>query len=153
MGISHEQGQALVLVAILLVVLILLAAVAVDGARVYLAREYIQNAADAAALAGALELRASGSWESAIKVAQTYAERNGAQVCHVEGSQLEIAVTVSRIEKAYFSGFLGLNEFTVSARAVAEVKPYAAITPTLAFYPTLVLTPTPSPTPKVCLVE
>lgn len=150
---DRQEGQEMVLVAILLVVLILLAALAIDGARIYLARENVQNAADAAALAGAVELRTSGSWESAVKAAQAYAESNGAQACRVEIDQFKVAVVASQTEKTYFAGFLGLEEFTVSATAAAEVQPYVAATPTLVLYPTLSLTPTPSPTPKVCLIE
>jgi hypothetical protein len=50
---SAEQGQSLVLVALWLTVLMGFAAVAVDVGRFYAERRYLQNAADAAALAAA----------------------------------------------------------------------------------------------------
>lgn len=54
---GHEQkGQALVLVAFAVVALIGLVGLTIDGGRLYALRRQVQNAADAAALAGAQEL-------------------------------------------------------------------------------------------------
>jgi len=58
-GRRDERGQALVLVAIWTVVLLLAAAVAVDVGRFISERRYLQNAVDAAALAGAQEWKLS----------------------------------------------------------------------------------------------
>src|SRR5688572_8207420 len=65
---SDERGQAIVLVALSLVVLLLFAALAVDGGRFVSERRYLQNAADAAALAGVLE------WRQALGRGETEAQ-------------------------------------------------------------------------------
>lgn len=54
---NHEQqGQSIVLVAIAMIVLVIFAAIAIDLSNAYVHRRTLQNAADAAALAGAREL-------------------------------------------------------------------------------------------------
>jgi Flp pilus assembly protein TadG len=55
-AIHPERGQAAVLVLGLALVCFAIAGLAVDGTRVFLARRALQNAADAAATAGAAEL-------------------------------------------------------------------------------------------------
>ena len=54
--LKEQQGQTLVLVAVALIVLVIFAAIAVDLSNGYVHRRTAQNAADAAALAGAREL-------------------------------------------------------------------------------------------------
>jgi hypothetical protein len=49
---KKESGQIIVLLAISLLVVIIVAALAVDGGMIYSERRYVQNAADAASLAG-----------------------------------------------------------------------------------------------------
>jgi hypothetical protein len=51
---TSEKGQAIVLIAAMIVGLVGMTAIAVDGGRVYAERRSVQNAADNAALAGAL---------------------------------------------------------------------------------------------------
>ena len=57
---KDECGQALVLVAAAMVILIALTGFAVDVGHTYLVQRQLQSATDAAALAGALELRTAG---------------------------------------------------------------------------------------------
>ena len=51
--VKHEDGQVLVIVALLMVVLVGFAALLIDVGAMYLTKTNMQNAADAAALAGA----------------------------------------------------------------------------------------------------
>ena len=53
---EQENGQAIVILALVMVVLLAFAALAIDGGNAYVERRRAQNAADAAALAGAREL-------------------------------------------------------------------------------------------------
>jgi hypothetical protein len=53
---DDERGQAIVIVAFAMVVLLLFAALAIDGGNAYVERRRSQNAADAAALAGARQI-------------------------------------------------------------------------------------------------
>lgn len=78
-----DRGISLVVVAISLVALVMLAALAVDGGNAYANRRHMQNAADAAAMAGAREL-AQQRWADSPDVSAiasavgTTAEANGA---------------------------------------------------------------------------
>ncbi len=74
---TREEGQAMVMVAVAMIVMIAMAALVMDGGYAYLERRRVQNAADAAALAGVRSL-AKGDNETAIRVAiNDYALRNG----------------------------------------------------------------------------
>jgi len=73
------RGQSVVIVAFGLVVVLLFAALAIDGSNAYQQRRRMQNAADAAALAGA-RLLAKGNTTNGdiLSTITTYATRNGA---------------------------------------------------------------------------
>lgn len=78
----HQSGQAAVLIALALTVIAGMLALILDGGYIYLERRRMQNAADAAAFAGARELalRADNSADSERRILRqinTYAERNG----------------------------------------------------------------------------
>jgi Flp pilus assembly protein TadG len=82
----NERGQVLVIVALAFVVLLLFAGLAIDGGALHFSRRRMQNAADAAALAGARVLSDAicesedGSDPADAQVAAAvwdYAERNG----------------------------------------------------------------------------
>jgi hypothetical protein len=93
MGENNERrqhGQSIVLVAVALVALVIFAAIAVDVANTYVHRRTAQNAADAAALAGARDLaRQLNEWGDDIwmygseadiqRAMNDFAERNGIQ--------------------------------------------------------------------------
>lgn len=79
---STEQGQAIVLLALIMAALLVFAALAIDGGNTYVERRRAQNAADAAALAGAralwLHFSAGDSSETGIRVDMNQAaESNG----------------------------------------------------------------------------
>lgn len=69
-----ERGQTVVLVALLLATLTGFTALAVDAGRFYMERRFLQNAADAAALACAQKLTAGGSTGAAETAARTLLE-------------------------------------------------------------------------------
>ena len=72
-----ERGQAIVLLAISIVVLLGFTALAIDGGMVFSDRRHAQNAADAAALAGALQKSNGQSDAVVIQAAERSAESNG----------------------------------------------------------------------------
>jgi Flp pilus assembly protein TadG len=67
----RQNGQAIVLIAIMLAVLVGMAALAIDGARAYSLKRDLQEAVDAAALAAADTLQQTGSYNSAEQAAST----------------------------------------------------------------------------------
>jgi len=82
-----ERGQILVLVALALVALLIVAGLVLDGGMVFLDRRRMQNASDAASLAGTRELAAAMCDNEAAETADVlvyqavveYAEDNGAK--------------------------------------------------------------------------
>jgi uncharacterized membrane protein len=72
-----ESGQAIVLLAISIVVLLGFTALAVDGGMIFSDRRHAQNAADAAALAGALQKSNLQSDAVVIQAAERSVESNG----------------------------------------------------------------------------
>jgi Flp pilus assembly protein TadG len=123
---KEESGQAIVMFAIGFVVLLGFTALAVDIGSVASEKSNLQNAADAAALAGAQELPANP--EKAKLIASQYALANGKagdQVVgtEVSGDDLIITVTIEREVNGYFSQFLGIDSNDVAAKATAKVTP------------------------------
>lgn len=74
-GDRNRRGATLVLVAILMTVLVGFAGIAIDGSRLYVIRSELQNAADAAAIAGIVEVSDKRP-TNATTVAQLYASKN-----------------------------------------------------------------------------
>jgi Flp pilus assembly protein TadG len=118
-----ERGAVAVAVAILLPVIIGITGLVIDVGSWYETQSQLQNAADAAALAGAQDLPNSPS--SATAAAQTLAADNvsGATVTPVtpyDGNSSEIQVTVSKPGSVTFASIFGISGPTITASAVAE---------------------------------
>ncbi|MDH3674854.1 MAG: pilus assembly protein TadG-related protein, partial [Anaerolineae bacterium] len=78
---ASEEGQSIVVVALFLFfVFLAFAAVGIDGTIVYLRRRQLQNIADAAALAAAVELTQTRPITAAYQAAMDTVETNGGQV-------------------------------------------------------------------------
>jgi hypothetical protein len=120
MWIRRDDGQALVYVALGMVVLLLFVALAVDVGAAYSQRRLMQNAADAAALAGAYEI-CFGTPANAISTAATYATvRNTAQSADVTlPADWKVQVVAHTAASTYFARVIGINTIPVSAEAIA----------------------------------
>ncbi len=127
--ISKEKGQGLALAALGLIVVSGFAAVSVDVGVFMHERREIQNAADAAVLAGAAELPDSPT-EAEIKVYE-WADKNG---MNIAGGELQsvavtttfapndtVTVTLKRDTPFIFGRVLGFTGDTIHATAVARV--------------------------------
>lgn len=150
---KSEEGQSLVIVAILLVVLVGLLGLVLDSAILFPQKGRLQAAADAGALAGAAMLRAGGSPLAVEEAAQNFARRNGASSCEVTISELVVTVKVG---KAVSLTNMFASQSIVEAKASARVEPAPIVEtpiPTPGPTPTLILTPTPTPTPVIRLIE
>lgn len=114
-----ERGQTLVVVAVMIVLLVAFLGLVIDGGNVYAQRRQMQNAADAAALAGARAL-ALGKGDSAAKVAaEQFAWANGAAECVPKPEAYTMTVAVSKTVRTYFASVVGIREMPVSAVASA----------------------------------
>jgi hypothetical protein len=129
-----ERGQVIVLLVVVLVVLLGAAALVVDVGRAYLIKRHLQASADAAATAGALELPDPAAAQT---YAQNYSGRDGARndnnklppvTTNVQTKCLSFApcspvntVVVEQTTKVptIFARVLGIDEFTISAKATA----------------------------------
>jgi Putative Flp pilus-assembly TadE/G-like len=124
---SSESGQALVWFVAALTVLLGFAALTIDVGSAFLDAGKLQNAADAAALAGAGVLPQGSA--AAITQATNFAQKNGyvdgQNGYHVSittpynGDPTKIAVTISGHTPAVFATVLGKKFFPVKRSAVA----------------------------------
>ena len=71
-----EKGQALILIVFGIVAMVALTGLAIDGSATYTNRQGAQNAADAAALAGALQLSLNNT-SNVVSAATNVAQTNG----------------------------------------------------------------------------
>lgn len=116
------RGQVLVIVALGVVALVAIVALAVDGGHVYAERRKMQNAADAAALAGARVLCYEDGTNSQVTTeANRYAiDLNGAHGAVVTISRpLTVTVVTTETTDTFFANVIGFSEVEVSARASA----------------------------------
>jgi len=127
---SHnEEGQAMVMAAFAMVVILGFGAFAVDIGHIAVQKSDLQNAADAAALAGVVEMPSNANAET---VAVNYAKTNGMSVLSnkvtlngetVSASAIgknQLRVECSREVDYYFAGVLGFKSKVITAVAVAE---------------------------------
>ena len=123
----RESGQALVLAAAAMVLILGMAAMTIDVGMLLQERRDLQNAADAAALAGVQDLPASPA--DAVDSATTWAEQNGIGAGELEGVTVSttyaeddtVTVQVERDVPWLFARVLGRGSDTVHAHAVARV--------------------------------
>jgi Flp pilus assembly protein TadG len=115
--LGRESGQTLVIVVLFLPVLIGFCALVLDVGNWYAQKRFVQNAADAAVLAGAQDLP---NTSAAQAQAQDYVTRNGGGVTSVTfPTSTKIRVTVTRNVPTYFAKIFGLASVNVAAKAVA----------------------------------
>lgn len=121
--LADERGAALVLVAAALIALLGFSAIVVDVGVLYLNRERLSNAADAAALAGAQFLPEDPA--TAVSTARHYALQNGIQTgefsVNVGADGRSITVDVQRQVSLYLEKVFGDSAAQVRSHAKAEI--------------------------------
>ena len=127
-------GSALVWVAVTLPLFVSLVGLAIDGGVVFNARRELQNVADAAARAGAMQIdegiyRASSgtsvvlATDRAEEAARNYLEANGSrQTADVRASTDRVVVTLTTSVSTAFLRLVGITSVPVEATAPAEVR-------------------------------
>ncbi|HCP15800.1 MAG TPA: hypothetical protein DIT32_08650 [Peptococcaceae bacterium] len=122
----NEKGSVAVIVALTMTVLMGFSAIVVDFGRVALTKQSMQNALDAACLAGAQEL--PGSTALAQSSAQSYFTKNGFLAEDIDSIQFEnankrIRITGSKDVEYTFAKILSGQELvTVHTSAAAEIS-------------------------------
>ncbi len=127
-GHHRFEGQVLVLMAISMVVMLSFTALAVDVGHLLGARRTAQNAADAAALAGARLLLVGRSDPEIQAAVADYAARNLTESVRITDSRVEIdrAAKTVRVRlttdvERFFIGAVYTGDWEASAQAVAKV--------------------------------
>ena len=128
-----EGGQALVYVAVMLPLFLAIVGLAVDGGVVWGARRELQNVADTAARAGAMQIDLGAYRQSAGEVivldptsaretAAGYLAETPGLVAEVQADQQRVVVTVSREVRLTFLRIVGLETVRIGAVAPAGVR-------------------------------
>lgn len=133
-GGGARPGQALPWVAIMLPLFLAIVGLAIDGGTLFAERRRAQNAADAAARAGAQQIdishyRATGEIaldrSMARYVARQYTEGLGGIDATVDTAGTAVIVTVRRDVPLSFLKLVGLSSVSIGATAIAQ--PYYGI--------------------------
>ena len=131
---TRERGQVIVWVAVMLPLFLSIIGLTIDGGLVFRARRELQNAADSAARAGAMQVderayRESGGERvvldesSARRVAAEYLGSTGAGLdASVATESQRLVVQVSREVPTSFMRLAGVNRVRISATAPAELR-------------------------------
>lgn len=134
---SSEQGQAIILIALVIVGLIAITGLVVDGGMAYANRRQAQNAADSAVLAASLaKLRGDNYIFAALQQAQQNGFDNDGERSIVEvhnppisgpyaANSQYIQVILTANQKTYFGSVIGIRHITNTVEAVARAKPPA----------------------------
>ena len=142
LGCSSEDGQSLVMASICIVAMLFVAALLVDGGMAYTQRRVMQNAADAAALAGVRELAYGARDGEILQAVNEYAvSRNAAKkftATYVPGGETVGDGSVPKDDKGevdadgvvvntktdfatFFAKVMGRSQMTVTASAKATM--------------------------------
>ena len=120
---KNEDGAVMVLVAILMVVLLAMTSLAMDMGLAYFQKQRLQNACDAAALAGSQSLPNASTAE---RYAREYFSQNYNQPCDVNvvitDSNSKIRVTAKTDIATVFGKILGTQSIDITANAAAGKK-------------------------------
>lgn len=132
--IRFERGQAIVWVAVMFPLFLSIVGLAIDGGIVFDARREMQNVADGAARAGAMQIdqqvyRASSGatvvldQNSAQAIAASYVASQGHDLSPSVSTQPgRVVVSVSRSVPTSFLRIVGFSSVRVSATATAEIQ-------------------------------
>lgn len=125
---SSCRGSIAILVAIGLTVLLGCGAMVTDVGLIYAEKAKLQNAVDAAALAGVQEL--PNNPDGAAQIAQDYAQQNGADTISYsfEADNKKMDVSAQKDVPTYFAKIWGINSEQITAAAQAMMLPPTAMT-------------------------
>ena len=119
---KEEHGQALIFFVGVFAILLAVMAFVVDVGSVYVEKAKLQNAVDAAALAGAYDLPTEAD---ALGSAGVYFDTNGygdvAPIINVDAKSVTVSATKNVVYT--FAQIIGLNNANVTASATATITP------------------------------
>jgi len=124
----NQRGATLVWVLLAMVALMAMLALVIDGGYAYTQRRRMQNAADAAAIAGARMCALGGDATQVDSAVSEFATANGATGVNWAylNDQTTVQVTASCAFPTFFASFVGLPQMTASALAEASLESLSA---------------------------
>ncbi len=123
---AQERGSVSIFVAISMTVLMAFSAIVIDVGRIALEKQALQNALDAASLAGAQEL--PGSTSTARQIAIAYFEQNGfaeeaIQQIEFINSNKRIRITaIQKVEYTFAKVFQNGDNMSVAVSSAAQIS-------------------------------
>ncbi|ETA81485.1 pilus assembly protein TadG-related protein [Youngiibacter fragilis] len=118
---KNDEGSVVVIVAVMMTVFMGFAAIVIDAGFMYGQRRALQNAADAGALAGAMERSIGGNY---VKVAKDAVQQNrnipSEDITVTPVGSNKVRVEVTQVAPKIFAGFLTDADSSVWAAAEAE---------------------------------
>lgn len=128
---TGRGGSITIIVAAAMVALVGFCSLVVDMGNLFLTRQRLGNALDAAVLAGCQQL--PGDPDYATVLAREYFEKNGMDGFSLAGITIsdrdrEMTASGSTTVKHFLAGLLGINSSVVSATATARIDPVSGIT-------------------------
>lgn len=126
---NNEKGSTQVITLLAMVVILGITALVMDVGVVFVQRVKLSNAADAAVLAGAMEL--PGDTQKAIEVANEYLTKNGidtniSQII-ISNNNFSIEVKINKNVDFYFAKAIGINDKDVLVSSKANIGPVSAV--------------------------
>jgi hypothetical protein len=130
-----ERGQALIFIVFAIIGLVGITALAIDGGSAYSDRRHAQNAADSAALAGALARIKGEQWVNTVRQVAATNGYNGDGTSSVveihsppingsnKGNIEYIQVRITSHVRTYFASVIGMRQITNVVESVARSKP------------------------------
>lgn len=123
-GVRSRTGATMVMVAILITVLLGMAAMAIDVSRLFVMREQLQTASDAAALAGAVELLHQRS-DAVAGTAVDYARLNRVEAQQPDVSPVDVELGIWDFGAGLFTPVPKANWTEAGVNAVRVTSRYA----------------------------
>jgi Flp pilus assembly protein TadG len=128
--LHEEKGSVIIVMVIFLTVLIGMAAMVTDTGAMYLTRSRLQNAVDAAVLAGIQDL--PGNPSQAVETASAYAANNSPLHAEIDIPQIletnhAIYVSAHKTVNFGFGRVMGLDSKLIEAEAQARLEPITGV--------------------------
>ncbi len=124
-ALLDESGQSLAVWVTALFVMVLMLALVVDGGSAFFHKAKAQNAADAAALAGAHEMAMGKNTHRIVDAIVTYATGNGSESGRyvIDWRHRTVSVSANDESSTFFAGIAGIDEMKARADAEARIFP------------------------------
>jgi Flp pilus assembly protein TadG len=134
-SLRNNKGSVIVLSALIISAMLGFGAIVVDLGNLFLNKTWLMNMADAAALAGVMDL--PGNPQLAVNDADSYAAQNGKAgdtvQAAVSNSNTVLTVTASRSVPLFFARIFNLTSSTVTAQVAAAIRPMSQVSGAVPF--------------------